>query len=82
MHVACTCPAVSISDLAFLALVSQEGRRFLRAHPRMRLLPLTEQEVDGVAALRVSFISLRETARLDLLAARDTLRLLHISSTP
>lgn len=82
MHVACTCPAVSISDLAFQALITPEGRRFYRAHPRMRLLPLAEQEVHGVAALRVSFISLTETARLDLLAARDTLRPLHISSTP
>ena len=82
MHVACTCPAVSNVDLAFLALASREGRRFFRAHPRIRLLPLEEQEVDGVAALRASFISLTETARLDLLAARDSLRPLQISSTP
>ncbi len=82
MHVACSCPAQSISNLAFLALASQEGRHFFRAHPRMRLLPLGEQEVGGVPALHVSFISLKESARLDLLAARDTLQPLQIHSTP
>jgi RNA polymerase sigma factor (sigma-70 family) len=82
LHIACTCPARSTSDLAFLALASQEGRRFFRAHPRIRLLPLDEQEVEGVPALRASFISLTETARLDLLAARDTLRPLQIDTTP
>lgn len=82
MHVACSCPAVSNADLALLALANQEGRRFFRAHPRIRLLPPDEQDVHGVPALRVSFISLTETARLDLLAARDTLRPLQISSAP
>jgi len=82
MHVACSCPAQSTSDLAFLALASQEGRRFFRAHPRIRLLPLDEQEVAGVPALHVSFVSLTEAARLDLLAARDTLRPLQVQITP
>lgn len=82
IHLACTCAAQSTSNLPFLALAAPEGRRFLREHPRIRLLPLAEQEVDGIPALRVSFLSLTETARLDLLAARDTLRPLQISTTP
>ncbi|GEM_PF-3353875 len=65
-----------------MALMSQEGRRFVRAHPRIRRLPLAEQEVDGVPALRVSFASLTDHAQLDLLAARDSLQLLHITTTP
>ncbi len=82
IHVACTCPMQSFSDLASLALMSQEGRRFVRAHPRIRRLPLAEQEVDGIPALRVSFASLTDHAQLDLLAARDSLQLLHITTTP
>ena len=69
-------------DLPILALASQEGRAFFRRHPRIRLLPLSEQEMNGAPALRVSFLSLADTARLDLLVASDTLQPLQVSTTP
>ena len=82
MYVACTCAMQNTCDLPIMALASQEGRAFWRKHPRIRLLPLGEQEVGGALALRVSFVSLSDNARLDLLAARDTLQPLQISTTP
>lgn len=82
MHVACTCAMQNTCDLPILALASREGRAFWREHPRIRLLPLSEQEVGGALALRVSFMSLADNARLDLLAARDTLQPLHVYTTP
>lgn len=82
VYVACTCAMHNTCDLPILALASQEGRAFFRRHPRMRLLPLSEEEVEGAQALRVSFLSLADTARLDLLVASDTLQPLQVSTTP
>jgi hypothetical protein len=82
MYIDCVCRRTqNTGDLSILALASQEGRRFFRAHPRTQELPLAELEVGGVPALRVSFVSLTETARLDLLAVRDTLQLIQVNTT-
>lgn len=82
MYVACTCTMQNTCELPIIALASQEGRSFLRKHPKIRLLPLSEQEVGGALALLVSFVSLSDNARLDLLAARDTLQPLQVSTSP
>lgn len=82
MYVDCTCAMENTCDLPIMALASQEGRAFSRKHPRIRLLPLSEQEVGGALALRVSFVSLSDNARLDLLAARETLQPLQVAASP
>jgi RNA polymerase sigma factor (sigma-70 family) len=68
--------------LAGLALWSPEGRRFWRAHPRLRTLPEREVEAVGRAALVTSFESIIDAARLDIVSVRDTYEILSVHGAP
>ncbi len=80
-HVACSCQAQNNCSLSNLALVLPEGRQFLKAHPRIRLLPLDEREVDGVPAVVATFVSVTKSARFEVAAARDSFGLLSVHAT-
>jgi RNA polymerase sigma factor (sigma-70 family) len=77
----CSCQVENSCSIAGLALFTPEGRRFWREHPRIHGLPLREAEVFGHPAAIVTFASLNERAQLDIAFARDTLRILSISSS-
>jgi RNA polymerase sigma-70 factor (ECF subfamily) len=68
--------------LAGLALWSPAGRRFWRAHPRLRTLPEREVEAAGRAALVTSFESVADAARLDVVSARDSYEILSVHGAP
>jgi RNA polymerase sigma-70 factor (ECF subfamily) len=68
--------------VAGLALWSPAGRRFWRAHPRLRTLPEREVEAAGRAAIVTSFESVTDAARLDVVSARDTYEILSVHGAP
>ncbi len=75
------CPACgSTRDLLLptLALWRPEGRRFWRRHPRIRLLSERAVEADGRAAIVVGFASVTDGATLDVVADRETFRVLSV----
>jgi RNA polymerase sigma-70 factor (ECF subfamily) len=79
MYVACDgCGCASDLSLTGLALWSPAGRRFWRAHPRLRALPEREVEAAGRAVLVTSFESVVDAARLDVVSARDTYEILSV----
>jgi hypothetical protein len=82
LHAACSCPAQNNSSLTGLALYTPEGRRFWRAHPRIRLAPLRSVEAGGREAFVVGYESVTGSARIDTLYARDTFELLATHQTP
>jgi hypothetical protein len=83
MYVVCDgCGCANDVSLAGLALWSPAGRRFWRAHPRLRTLPEREVEAAGRAALVTSFESVADAARLDVVSARDTYEILSVHGTP
>jgi RNA polymerase sigma factor (sigma-70 family) len=83
MHLRCDrCGCAHDLTLAGLALWSPAGRRFWRAHPRLRTLPEREVEAAGRAALVTSFESIADTARLDVVSARDTYEILSVHGAP
>jgi Sigma-70, region 4 len=82
IHVACGCGSLNFSTLGGMALYTPEGRRFWRAHPRIRTLPQREAEIAGHPAILVSYDSLTDLARLDVAFARDTLQIVGIHVTP
>jgi RNA polymerase sigma-70 factor (ECF subfamily) len=78
VHIPCAqCGCVNDFPLSGLALWLPEGRRFWRAHPRVRLLPEREVEAAGRAAVVESFASVTDTTRFDVVFDRVTYRVLH-----
>jgi RNA polymerase sigma-70 factor (ECF subfamily) len=77
-----SCGAECSQPLAGLALASPAGRRFHQEHPRMRLLPDQEIEVDGYAAVVARFASLTSLDALDIIFSRESGRLLHVQPRP
>lgn len=75
------CGSVANQTLYGLAFCSTEGRRFLKEHPRIWALPEQEIEVNGDAAIVTSMQSVTDSARLDLIFARDSRRVLSIHTT-
>jgi RNA polymerase sigma factor (sigma-70 family) len=83
MYLRCDrCGCAHDLTLAGLALWSPAGRRFWRAHPRLRTLPEREVEAAGRAALVTSFESVADAARLDVVSARDTYEILSVHGAP
>jgi RNA polymerase sigma-70 factor (ECF subfamily) len=81
VRLSCSCQTENTTSIAGLALDTPEGRRFWREHPRIHLRPLREAEICGRSVAIVTFASLNERAQFDVAFARDTLRILHISSS-
>jgi RNA polymerase sigma factor (sigma-70 family) len=83
MYLSCDgCGCAHDLTLAGLALWSPEGRRFWRAHPRLRTLPEREVEAAGRDALVTSFESVTDGARLDVVSAHDTYEILSVHGAP
>jgi RNA polymerase sigma-70 factor (ECF subfamily) len=83
MYLRCDgCGCAHDLTLAGLALWSPKGRRFWRAHPRLRTLPEREVEAAERAALVASFESIADAARLDVVSARDTYEILSVHGAP
>lgn len=59
-----------------------EVRRFWREHPRMRFLPEREIETEGSPAVVTGFQSVTGGARLEVVALRDSLRVLSVNGAP
>ncbi len=75
------CGAISDCTLMGLALSVPQTRRFWREHPKMRVLPEREVDVQGTPALVTTFESVTGMGRLDLISARDTFQLIGVHGT-
>lgn len=68
------------SSVYGLAQSAREVRTFRRDHPRTRLLPLREVRSSGVSALAVRYEDVLGSAGVEIVFARDTLRVLAVAS--
>lgn len=69
------------NPLTHLVLDLPETQRFWKQHPRMRILPEQEVEVNGRSAYLSAFESVTHAARLDILSDAETLAVLGIHET-
>lgn len=77
LHLVCpACGPADSASLWHLALDHPAALAFWRAHPRMRALPITEVEAQGRPAHVTGFVSADGSRRLDIVSARDDLRVL------
>jgi RNA polymerase sigma factor (sigma-70 family) len=79
------CPSCGTRVLAGatgLLLCHPAVQQFWRAHPRLQTLPERPLEHEGRPAYLSSFVSLRESAQLDLIWDRETCALLTIAGEP
>jgi RNA polymerase sigma factor (sigma-70 family) len=74
-----TCEGLDNTPLSHLTLDLPETRQFWRKHSQMRALPTREIAFAGRPALLTGFESVSDQARLDVISARDTLEVLHVS---
>jgi len=72
------CGDVGWSSISSLALARPEVRGFRREHPRLRALPVREVSLGGTSALLLRYEDVLGSAGVDVLFARDTLRLLGV----
>jgi hypothetical protein len=75
------CPACGRghgATLGGLLLARPEARRFWRAHPRLRLLPVREVEVAGTPALVAGFEAVGGGARWEAVCTRATLAVMAV----
>jgi RNA polymerase sigma-70 factor (ECF subfamily) len=77
-----SCGAECSQPLAGLALATPAGRHFQQEHPRMRILPELEIEVDGFPAVVARFASLTNLDTLDVIFSYDSGRLLYVLPGP
>jgi RNA polymerase sigma factor (sigma-70 family) len=70
------CGNINRSHPLLQALFTPDGRRFWRDHPQVRAVACREVEADGTPSLLTSFQSLTGRARLDVVLARDSFRVL------
>jgi hypothetical protein len=68
------------SSVTGLALALPEVRAFAREHPRLRALPEREIERDGRSAVVLRFEDVRGSAGVDVVFARERVRLLEVAS--
>jgi hypothetical protein len=61
-----------------LGIDTEAAQHFWRRHPRIRALPARAIELEGRPSVLTSFESLEATARLDLIADRDTYEVLRV----
>lgn len=79
VYITCTiCHDAEFNPLPHLTLDTPEARQFWRKHPRMIWLPGSEIEYEGHAALVGSFQSVTESAQLDVIYQRETLKVLGV----
>ena len=77
MHTTCErCDLSWQIALVGFAFTSPEGLAFFQSHPRLRVLPEREVELNGVPAIVLSFESVTDPATFDMLVHRDTYTIL------
>ncbi|MBV7333376.1 RNA polymerase sigma factor [Chloroflexi bacterium TSY] len=77
MSVTCHhCNNTGSMALPGMAIYSPEGRDFLKAHPRVHMLPEREIEYNGAAAIVQSFASLTDSSTFDVIFHRETYNIL------
>jgi hypothetical protein len=82
IYLVCTrCAYQEYNPLPHMTLNVPETSQFWRKHPRMHWLPAQEIDRGGVPALVSSFQSSTDSARLDVIMHRTTLRVLGIYET-
>jgi RNA polymerase sigma factor (sigma-70 family) len=83
VHFRCPCHEMPF-DIALtgLTLWLPEGRRFWREHPRIRRLPTREVEAEGQPAIVISFESVTDSARFEVVSTRETFELLGVYGAP
>lgn len=75
------CQDEGFNLLPHLTIDVPEAQQFWRAHPRMLWLPEREIDYAGQPALLSGFQSASDSARLDIVYQRQTLRILGIHET-
>lgn len=73
-----SCQSICCICLEALSLFLPEGRAFLRAHPRIHLLPYRAIEFAGHPAIVTHFESLNETASFEVISDARTFEVLKI----
>ena len=68
------------SSISGLALALPEVRRFRRAQPRTTAVPAREVEADGQPAIVVRYQAVLGSAGVDVVLARETLRVLEVTT--
>jgi len=76
------CDTANWTTLPHLALSLPEGRRFWRAHPRIRTLPEREVETQGCPAIITAFESVTDTSTFVIVSDRETYAVLSIHGAP
>ncbi|HEX6292821.1 MAG TPA: RNA polymerase sigma factor [Herpetosiphonaceae bacterium] len=80
IHVWCeSCGGGTSSSLRMFVQSSPEVRAFWERHPRMRTLPEREIEIAGAPAVLISFQSVTNAARIDVVVADDSLEFLDVA---
>lgn len=75
------CRNEDINSLSRLTIDVPEAQQFWRQHPRMFWLPEREIDYAGLPALLSGFQSANDSARLDIVYERETLKILGIHET-
>jgi len=73
------CELFNWTSLQGLVRALPEGRHFTREHPRIRMLPDLEVEVDGRAAIVTSFESVTDNGHFEVVSTKDTFKVLRIN---
>src|SRR5262245_13043547 len=83
LHNRCeACKTIFSTARVAIALCLPEGREFWRKHPRIRLRPSPEIEVDGRATTLTSLESLTDSPQLDVLIDRETYQVIAVHTLP
>lgn len=72
------CDFFNAQSLSYLVLDLPEVQRFWRKHPRMRMRPERAVMLDGRSASLITFESVVDSARIDVISAIDTLEVLKL----
>jgi hypothetical protein len=72
------CGPMSHASPWHLTLHTPNAVRFWQRHPRIRALPTHESTVDGRAALVTGFESVQDSARIEIVSARDSYEVLRV----
>jgi hypothetical protein len=73
-----SCGEIVSSSARGLMMSLPDTHEFRRQYSRIRTLPERQVDAQGQAAVVMSFESVRDTARLDILSLRDTLEVIGI----
>jgi RNA polymerase sigma factor (sigma-70 family) len=83
LYISCERCGETISTAhAAIALCLPEGQRFWKEHPKIRLQSTAEIDAAGSIAIVLSFASLTDSARFDVVTTRDTIEVVGVHTYP